>query len=274
MDGMLTAKQALAVALAREAGALLLGARNGLTVEEKGQGNWVTNADRQSEELIAASLRKAFPEDRVLGEENGGVALADCRDLNRLWIIDPLDGTSNYVRGFDHFAVSIAYWDAGLPQVGVVFAPARQELFAAVRGRGAFFNQAPAPARVSDRRRLADSFVGTGIPYEPDPEGHINLDHIANILPRLHSFRCLGASALDLAYVALGRLDGFWEYGLAPWDVAAGTLLVREAGGRVTGFRGEPADPFAGRIVASNGLIHEPLLQMLSLGKTGLAGTG
>ncbi|HBE77170.1 MAG TPA: inositol monophosphatase [Firmicutes bacterium] len=268
MNQALRLKKILAVEVAREAGNLLCRLRKNLQVEEKGKWNWVTNADKQSEKLITESIKSFFPDDFIYGEEGGGANVEALQSLDQIWIVDPLDGTNNYVQGFNHFAVSIAYWDKGIPMIGVVFAPAMNELFVASRGDGTLCNYEP--IRVSTREYLKDSFVGTGIPYESDAYGNINSDHIKNFLAQTHNLRCMGAATLDFANVALGRLDGFWEYGLAPWDVAAGILLVQEAGGMVTNFCGGQVDIFAGRIVASNRHIHSEMLEVLSLGKTGM----
>lgn len=262
-------KLTLAVETARIAGETLLKIRNEIKVEEKGHGNWVTTADRQAESLIKTAIKQAFPEDQVHGEEGGGASGQALRELDRIWIIDPLDGTTNYVRGFDQFAVSIAYWEAGFPTVAAVYAPAKRELFSAVRGWGAALNGDH--IHVSQTRSLHDSLVGTGFPYEPDKAGYNNSDHTANFLAIVQDIRRMGAAALDLANLACGRLDGFWEYGLSPWDVAAGILLIEEAGGKVTDFTGGKVDILNQRIVASNGLIHQEMLGVIAKGKTGLA---
>ncbi|MGE5581709.1 MAG: inositol monophosphatase family protein [Bacillota bacterium] len=268
MNRDLKIKKVLAVEAAREAGNLLCKFRKDLRIEEKGKWNWVTNADRESERLITQLIKSFFPDDFIFGEEGAARGVEALQSLDQLWIVDPLDGTNNYVQGFNYFGVSIAYWDKGIPMLGVVFVPAMNELFVAARGEGAFYNHEQ--VNVSGRNDFNEAFIGTGIPYEPDSDGNINNDHVGNFLLKTHNLRCMGAAALDLAYVASGRLDGFWEYGLAPWDVAAGILLVEEAGGTVTNFIGGPVDIFSGKIVASNKLIHSKMLEVLSLGKTGM----
>ncbi len=258
----------LAVEAAEAAGKLLLKVRNHLEIEAKGYGNWVTNADKEAEHIIRTAIKETFPNDVMYGEEGGGASAAELATKDHLWIVDPLDGTTNYLRGFDQFAVSLGYWQGSQPAIGVIYAPAKDELYLAIQGSGATLNREP--IQVSETKVLAEALVGTGFPYEPDAHGYNNSDHAANFLARCPDIRRMGAAALDLASVAAGRLDGFWEFGLAAWDVAAGILLVQEAGGQVSGFRGEPLDILAERIVVSNGLIHEEMLQVLALGQTGL----
>ena len=246
-----------AAELAREAGSLL---RSGLgnveAVEHKGAIDLVTEFDLQSERLLVEGLRRSFPEDPILAEEGGGAA-GDHR-----WLIDPLDGTTNFAHGLPVFCISMAYVEAGAIQLGVVYDPMRSELFQALRGQGASLNGKP--IHVSREARLDRSLLVTGFPYDIRTADETNLDHFSRLSLRAQAVRRLGSAALDLAYVAAGRFDGYWELRLSPWDWGAGILLVREAGGKVTRLEGD-ADIFRPptSIVASNGLIHEAMLRVL-----------
>lgn len=216
----------------------------------------VTEVDTQAEAAIRRILGQHYPEHSVLGEEEG---LRGAADHPYRWVIDPLDGTVNYAHGFPVFAVSIALERYGERVVGAVFDPSRQELFTALRGGGAFLNDKP--IRVSPTPKLmAPALLATGFPY--DTSGEENLRHVAKLLRLGLPIRRPGAAALDLCNVACGRMDGYWELGLKPWDSAAGSLIVEEAGGQVTNERGEKT-PYSRMIVASNGLIHAELLQLL-----------
>ena len=227
------------------------------SVEFKGEVNLVTEVDRECERLIVAALRKVYPTHDILAEEGEYELLhSPCK-----WIIDPLDGTTNFAHGFPWFAVSIALEVEGEIRVGVIYQPMLDEMFTAVRGEGAFLNGRP--IRVSARSPLINSLLATGFPYDRSRAGENNFGHFINFQMAARGVRRAGAAALDLAYVAAGRLDGFWESQLKPWDVAAGRLLVEEAGGEVTGYGGEPFSIYGHRIVASNGLIHPEMVAML-----------
>lgn len=219
----------------------------------------VTKVDKECEERIREELLGRFPDHVVLGEEQGQPGgEARCR-----WIVDPLDGTLNYAHGFPFYCVSIALEIDGEVVVGVVLDPVRDELFSAVAGGGAYRNGAPvAVSREADPR---DAMLATGFAY--DPERLLdNVEVFARVLPEVRAIRRPGAAALDLCYVACGRLDGFWELNLKPWDVAAGALVVREAGGTVTGPAGEPYRLGQGALVATNGYLHGKLLGLLGIG--------
>ena len=218
----------------------------------------VTEADRAAEEAIRGFLLEKFPDYGFLGEEEGEVAGGSGQPR---WIVDPLDGTVNFAHGFPVYAVSIALEVEGRIELGVVLDSARDELYTAVRGQGARLNGAP--IRVSTERDLRRSLLATGFPYDPSriPEA---VRYFENVIQLGVPVRRPGAAALDLAFVAAGRLDGFWELKLNPWDVAAGWLLVEEAGGRVTGLKGEPyrlGNPY---IVATNGHLHAALLERIA----------
>lgn len=250
----------VAIATAREAGALL---RNSLgrvrDVRYKGLVDPVTEADRASETLIAERLRSHFPNDQLLAEEGSG------SDRNagsqRLWIVDPLDGTTNFLHGNPVFCVSIGLHIAGVPQVGVVYDPMRDEMFAAARGRGATLNDVP--IQVSETETLLRSMLATGFAYDPDRRQE-NIPYFARFVDVTQAVRRNGAAALDIAYVAAGRFDGYWERGVSAWDVAAATLILTEAGGTVSLYDGSPFDPFAREIVASNGVLHETMLDTIA----------
>jgi myo-inositol-1(or 4)-monophosphatase len=241
-----------ALALASEAGALLLEyLERPRDIAEKGRrADLVTDADRASEALILARLRRDFPNASILAEESG----AHRGTSDERWIVDPLDGTTNFAHGYPMFCISIAYERAGRLIAGVVAAPALRECFAAELGAGARRNGIP--ARVSTIDSLSRALTCTGF-HPADYER--NAPSFGAVSRRAQAVRRDGAAALDLAFVACGRFDGFWEYDLSPWDVAAGTLLVREAGGSVTSTDGEPAALDRRSILASNGHIHDEL---------------
>jgi len=250
---------AVAVDAARSAGALLLERFGSLRqIQYKGSpSNLVTEMDRQAEALVVGCIRRRFPDHAILAEEGG----ASAGSASHRWIVDPLDGTTNYAHGMPFFAVSIALEIEGSVQVGVVFDPSRAECFTAMRGRGAFLNGAP--LRVSETPTLDESLLSTGYPYEIRKTQDNNLAEHAAFMVRCRSVREMGSAAINLALVAAGRLDAFWELTLGPWDVAAGCLMVEEAGGRVTNPAGGPVDIDAPSVVASNGRIHAEMLATL-----------
>jgi myo-inositol-1(or 4)-monophosphatase len=249
----------VAVDAATRAGALLrahLG--GGRQVSYKGSPtNLVTEMDRRAEALIVDAIHARFPEHSILAEERGVVAGVP----SHRWIVDPLDGTTNYAHGFPLYAVSIALEVDGRVALGVAYEPNREECFVAERGGGAVLNGAP--LSVSATRRLDESLLSTGYQYDIHRTRGSNLAEHAALLLRSHSVREIGSAVFNLASVAAGRLDAFWELSLGAWDVAAGALLVEEAGGTVTSTRGGPLDLAAPSIVASNGIIHDEILKVL-----------
>lgn len=249
----------IAVRAARRAGDIIvrhLDRVQDLRVDTKSRNEFVTEVDRMAEAAILDILRKYYPTHAILAEESG-VQAGD----NYQWIIDPLDGTTNFIHGFPQFAVSIALRHEGRIEQAVVYDPLRQELFTASRGRGAFMNDRR--IRVSRHPGLEGALLGTGFPFRG----------LAHLDPYLASLRALiqvtagirraGAAALDLAYVAAGRLDGFWEQGLKPWDMAAGALLIVEAGGMVSDFRGQAEFLASGNLFAGNPNVHKALVNTL-----------
>jgi len=222
----------------------------------KGEVDLVTESDHRSEKTIVARLRSHFPDHAIVAEEGSSGAAAGARYC---WHIDPLDGTTNFAHGYPCFAVSMALADAGQPVVGVVFNPVSQELFTAVRGEGAYLNGKR--ISVSPVEKLAHSLVATGFPTHRRKRS-ANINYYWEFTLRSHGVRRDGSAALDLASVACGRFDGFWEFGLNSWDTAAGVLLIEEAGGRVTGLSGEPYQLGGPDILTSNGRIHEEMRQL------------
>ncbi len=242
--------------IAREAGTLLLDylARS-VTIEYKGEVDLVTEADRASEKLIVERLRARWPQHGIVAEEG----TRSETDAEYRWYVDPLDGTTNFAHGYPVFCVSIALARSdGQLQVGVLYDPTRDELFAAERGQGAKLNGRP--IHVSKTKRLAESILGTGFPSHKRHQNP-NIFFYHQITLRSHGVRRAGSAALDLANVACGRYDGFWEFNLNPWDTAAGVLLVQEAGGNVTRFDGSPFRLDSREVLASNGLFHHELIR-------------
>ncbi len=223
----------------------------------KGEINLVTDVDRDCEALIVAVIREEWPGHDILAEENEYAPAGS----GFRWIIDPLDGTTNYAHGFPWFCVSIALEIAGEVRLGVIYHPMMAELFTVVKGEGAFQNGKQ--LRVSKREPLKSCLLATGFPYDRTRDNENNFTHFENFQMAARAVRRAGAAALDLAYVAAGRLDGYWECKLKPWDVAAGQLLVTEAGGRVTNHAGEAFSVYDHRILASNGLIHGEMVEVL-----------
>ncbi len=245
-------------AAALEAGELLLDKLGRLRhVEHKGAVNLVTEADRESEALVVARLAALLPEASILAEE--GTAID--RPSPFRWIVDPLDGTTNYAHGYPVFCVSIALQAEGETVLGVVHDPTRGETFTARRGEGAFRNGER--LRVTGEARLDQAFLVTGFPYDVRQSSRDNLVQFGRFMKLTQALRRDGSAALNLAYVAAGRFDGYWEEKLHPWDVAAGTLMVEEAGGRVSGYFGRRFDLRRLHLVATNGAVHDQVVAVL-----------
>src|SRR5579864_6361048 len=229
-----------------------------LQVSVKGPGEFVSSADLRAEKLLRTELGKGRPGYGFLMEESGG---EQGSDKHHRWIVDPLDGTTNFLHGIPHFAVSIALERDGDIVAGVIYEPLRDEMFWAEKGAGAYLNDRR--LRVSARRHLADSLIATGIPFRGRGDHTGYLAMLARVIAETSGVRRFGAAALDLAYVAAGRYDGFWEFGLSSWDIAAGMLLVREAGGYVSDLSGGQAMMATGDILAANDHLHLPLAAMI-----------
>ena len=229
-----------------------------LQVSVKGAGDFVTRADREAERIIKEELRGARPTYGWLGEETG---TEKGEDPTRRWIVDPLDGTTNYLHGMPHWAVSIALEHKSEIVAAVVFDPAKDELFWAEKGAGAWLNDSR--LRVSGRHKMAESVFATGVPFGGSPRLAATLRDIARVAPGTAGIRRWGSAALDLAYVAAGRFDGYWERGIQPYDVAAGILLVKEAGGFVEGLVPQTSALESGEIVAGNASLFRTLAETL-----------
>jgi myo-inositol-1(or 4)-monophosphatase len=227
-------------------------------IRHKGPADLVTEMDQQAEDLIARILQEAFPSYGLIGEEGGEHPAPD----NPRWLVDPLDGTSNYVRGYPFFAVSIALERDDEIAVGVVYNPILDELFATERGRGATLNGRP--IHVSTTVNLGDSLLASGFPYDAWTSEADNGQEWHRFLKCALSLRADGAAALDLCHVAMGRIDGYWELDLEPWDMAAGALIVQEAGGIVTRVNGVAYSPYGRSVLASNGHLHAEMLAVLA----------
>ncbi|MCS7031058.1 MAG: inositol monophosphatase [Gloeomargarita sp. SKYG116] len=230
-------------------------------IEEKGRsGDLVTAADRESEAAILAVLQRHFPTHSILAEESGWQTTRPQPEF--LWAVDPLDGTTNFAHQYPFYSVSVGLLFQGEPVVGVVLDPLRQELFRAARGLGATRNRQP--MQVSRTDTLERSLLVTGFAYDRRETPDNNYAEFCHLTHRCQGVRRGGSAAIDLAYVACGRLDGYWERGLSPWDITAGIVLVREAGGLVTAYDGQPVDVFSGRLLATNGWIHAALSYALT----------
>lgn len=228
-----------------------------LSMYLKGDINPVTIADTESEKLIIGEIKKAFPHHSILAEETGG----EKQESEWLWVIDPLDGTTNYAHHYPSFCVSIALLKKCKPIMGVIYHPLLNEFFYAERGNGAYLNDRP--IKVSNVDKLDKAFLTTGFAYDVHETEDDNVDNFHAFLKRSMAIRRGGSAALDLAYTACGRFDGFWEMRLHPWDTAAGILMVEEAGGRVTTFDGGDFDIYKKEILATNGLIHNDMIDVL-----------
>jgi myo-inositol-1(or 4)-monophosphatase len=252
-----------AINVAREAGSVLMQKLGAAKVTNKGDIDLVTEADLASENLIIERIRSYHPQHGILAEESGEAVLVGGKRSEWKWIIDPLDGTTNYAHSYPCFCVSIALEREGVLEIGVVYDPVRDEMFAAERGRGATLNDRK--IRVSEVEELKDAMLVTGFPYNVRERPDFTRD-FANFTMAAQAVRRDGSAALDLAYVACGRFDGFWEDGLSPWDTAAGVLLIEEARGTVTNFDNEPLNIYTKKVLASNGLVHDAMLRVLKHG--------
>jgi len=246
--------------VAIKAGALL---RDGLynrekIIEFKGEINLVTEMDRRAEEVIKNYLADCFPDIAMLAEEGGESG----NFSGRRWIVDPLDGTTSYAHGLPHFSVSIALEEDGEVKAGVVYNPCVDECFSAVRGGGASLNGRK--IRVSGTSILKRSLLATGFPYDRATSKDNNVDNFNAFILKAQGIRRMGSAALDLCYTAAGRFDGYWEMKLSPWDSAAGSVILEEAGGRITDFSGGPYSIYGKELLASNGLIHEEMIAVFN----------
>lgn len=218
----------------------------------------VTQVDRESEQIILDAIRKEYPDHDVVSEERP----PELTGSRWRWFVDPLDGTVNFAHGYPIFSISIALTDHDTLLAAMIYDPLRDECFSATRDRGAFLNSRP--IRVSGTTRLDESVVATGFPYDRASSPENNVAEFSRVVTRVQGIRRGGSAAIDLAYVSCGRLDGFWELKLKPWDQAAGMLLVEEAGGRVSDRTGGPTNAYALNVVATNGLIHDQLVNLVS----------
>ena len=247
------------VELARTAGALL---REGLAqpreLTYKSRADLVTNVDLASERLLVAELRERFPDHAIVAEEGGGQQ----QGTRYTWLIDPIDGTTNYAHGYPVFSVTLALLDQGELVLGIVYDPLRDECFTAERGKGAWLDGRQLCVSATDQLRGA--LLSTGFPYHRFTSPDTNIAQFGAMIMQCQGIVRSGSAAIDLAYVAAGRSDGHWELGLKPWDSAAGALLVREAGGRITDWNGRGYDPWNNRVVATNGAIHSGILDTLA----------
>ncbi|WP_025869351.1 inositol monophosphatase family protein [Methylobacillus glycogenes] len=249
-----------AVKAARRAGGIINRASldiGALTIRSKNYNDFVSEVDHAAEAAIIETLKDAYPDHGFFGEESG----KQDADAENVWIIDPLDGTTNFLHGFPQYSVSIALMQRGVITQAVVYDPSRNDLFTATRGRGAFLNDKR--IRVTNRPKLQDSIIGTGFPFRDFTHLDTYLGMFKDMVKKTAGLRRPGSAALDLAYVAAGWFDGFWEIGLSPWDIAAGTLLVHEAGGLVGDFQGNEGYLDSGNIVAANPKVFVQMLQVL-----------
>ena len=250
-----------AVKAARRAGAIINRASQdvgAIKVHSKNYNDFVSEVDHAAERAIIETLQEAYPDHGFIGEESGN----DRTDAEHVWIIDPLDGTTNFLHGYEQYSVSIALMSRGHLEQAVVYEPSRNDLFTATRGRGAFLNDKR--IRVSNRAKLQSAMVGTGFPFRDFKHLDTYLAMFKDMIKNTAGLRRPGSAALDLAYVAAGWFDGFWEIGLSKWDIAAGALLVQEAGGIVGDFEGNETWIETGNIVAGNPKVFAQMLQVLT----------
>ncbi len=226
-------------------------------ITKKGDIDLVTEADFQAEKAILEIIGRNFPQDNILAEETGGQE----HTSGRTWLIDPLDGTTNFVHGFPFFAVSIALEVEKKIVLGVVHNPFMNELFEASKGTGAFLNKKP--LQVSRMQNLKQALLATGFPYDIHERPERIMELLEKMVVKAQGVRRPGSAAIDMCYVAAGRLDGFWEQDLKPWDTAAGSIIVEEAGGKLSTFQGEPYTPYLNSVVAANPFIHQAMIEVL-----------
>jgi len=244
---------------AKDAGDVLMRYfRKKIQIQEKPGAGIVTAADKAAEKLILSRLSRKYPKSSIITEESGEYR----RDENHCWVIDPLDGTSNYAHGFPWFCVSIGLYEEGKPRAGVIYHPTLNEMFYAEAGEGAYLNGKS--IRVSRTKRIESSLLATGFYYSKGKDLAKQVEIFRRMNEAARGVRRPGSAALDLAYVACGRFDGFWERGLSPWDVAAGFLLVNEAGGEISNYKGRPTGLHDKEVVASNRLLHRTMVRALS----------
>lgn len=228
-----------------------------VAVTEKSQNDFVTQIDTLSEEIIITEIQKAYPHHAILAEESGH----DKKNHDYCWIIDPLDGTRNFMHGYPQFAISIALSKKNVIELGLIYDPIRQELFTATRGQGAYLNSRR--MRISSIHKIEKALIGTGFPFRNKDNIKPYLKSFENVLTHCGDIRRAGSAALDLAYVACGRLDGFWEANLQIWDIAAGSLMIKEAGGFVSDFQGQENYLESGNILAGNVKIYKELAKLI-----------
>ena len=254
------------VKAARHAGRSLkrdLGEVEHLQVSLKGPANFVTMADKRAEELLYQDLAKSRPGYGFIGEEGGN---REGADKSHTWIVDPLDGTTNFLHGIPHFAISIGLQREGVMIAGLIYNPANDELYIAERGKGAFLNDQR--LRVAGRRQLNECVIACGLPHIGRGDHGLSRDEMTELQPRVAGLRRFGAAALDMAFIAAGRLDGYWERNLSQWDMAAGAIIVREAGGTVSGMEGGDDPLKTGHVICGNEYVHAELVKILKpLGK-------
>jgi myo-inositol-1(or 4)-monophosphatase len=254
----------IAAHAAREAGSILLGFLGKIDeIVKKGEIDLVTEADLRAEEVIVEIIGRSFPEDNILAEETGDHGLSS----DRVWLIDPLDGTTNFAHTFPFFAVSIALEVRKEVVLGIVYNPVLNETFEALKGRGALLNGRP--IHVSKTRSLGESLLATGFPYTIHARPHEVLRRFEKMILAAQGVRRPGSAAIDLCYVAAGRLDGFWEEGLNPWDTAAGMVILKEAGGTLGTYGGAPYTPYEKDLIASNPFIFQEMLKVFEDGEEG-----
>lgn len=252
-----------AIKAARRAGNLIVRASrdiNALKIEQKSSNDFVSEVDRAAEATIIETILSAYPSHAILAEEGG--AQAGAADAEYTWIIDPLDGTTNFLHGFPHYAVSIALQHRGITTHAVVYDPNRNDLFVATRGSGAYLNDRR--IRVSQKKQLSEALLTTGLPYRDHSFADAYFGMLRSFTEKSQGVRRPGAASLDLAYLAMGAFDGFWEFGLAQWDIAAGVLLVQEAGGLVSDFAGDENFMLSGNIVAGTPRVFGQMLPVIA----------
>ncbi|MEX1000033.1 MAG: inositol monophosphatase family protein [Thermodesulfobacteriota bacterium] len=245
---------------AREAGVILLENLGKVKeIEFKAKNSLVTEVDKLSEEIIISNIKSSFPSHAIFAEESG----RDSSESEHLWLIDPIDGTTNYAHAYPFFSISIALEINGEVEVGLVYDPVKDEMFTAEKGKGAFLNRES--ITVSKSHAIEHSHVCTGFMHEVEWMVEANIKHFGNFIRRARAVRRDGSAALDLCYVACGRFDGFWELGLNPWDTAAAVLILKEAGGQVSTFTGDEYSIYEKEILASNSIVHEQMIEILAI---------